>query len=414
MARICIVTPGQLGSNPRVVKEASALSDAGHDVHVIATKVAAFVEPRDQAVLAMANFKVTRVSFDVPAHWRTARLRQAIARRAWTVVPSRFLAATAHSAMSRGLAAAARSIPADLYIAHYVAALPAAAKAAQVHGGVYAFDAEDFHLGDLPDLPEHELDKKLIFAIEGRYLKGAAFTTAAAPGIAEAYAAKYGIARPIVVLNTFPKAQAPNGPSLRGSIEPGPSVYWFSQTIGPNRGLECAIAAISLARSAPHLHLRGTLAPDYEVKLRGLASVLGAADRLHIHAPGPPDAMVRLAAEHDVGLVSETAETRSRRIALTNKQFTYLLAGVPAVMSDIEAHVAFAANADGAVLLHRVEDAQSLAAAFDDLLSDPGRLAQARTQAFALGQQRFNWEAEAPILLDSVSRALDTARTQAA
>ena len=64
--RICIITPGQIGSNPRVVKEADALVAAGHRVTVICTKVADFVEPRDQSIMAHARFSVRRLPFDRP------------------------------------------------------------------------------------------------------------------------------------------------------------------------------------------------------------------------------------------------------------------------------------------------------------------------------------------------------------
>jgi hypothetical protein len=163
MARICIVTPGQLGSNPRVVKEAEALAGAGHDVRVIATKVASFVEPRDQAVLANAAFGAERVAFDDKMCWRTQRMRQAIARKAWAMAPVPGLAASAHSAMTSRLASAACAVPADLYVAHYVAALRAAAQAAHRHQAAYAFDAEDFHLGDLPDEPGSRPSRHSIF-----------------------------------------------------------------------------------------------------------------------------------------------------------------------------------------------------------------------------------------------------------
>ena len=36
--RVAIVTPGQIGSNPRVVKEAQALQEAGYELSVIATR----------------------------------------------------------------------------------------------------------------------------------------------------------------------------------------------------------------------------------------------------------------------------------------------------------------------------------------------------------------------------------------
>src|SRR5437870_2051059 len=34
--RICLITPGHLATNPRIVKEADALSEAGYEVTVIA------------------------------------------------------------------------------------------------------------------------------------------------------------------------------------------------------------------------------------------------------------------------------------------------------------------------------------------------------------------------------------------
>src|SRR6185295_20384560 len=101
---------------------------------------------------------------------------------------------------------------------------------------------------------------------------------------------------------------------------------------GPDRGLECALAAIALARVSLHLHLRGTAAAGYEATLKQKATALGVSDRLHLHSSGPPSEMARLAASFDAGLVSETGMTLNRRVNLSNKQFTYLLGGVPIVM----------------------------------------------------------------------------------
>ena len=199
---------------------------------------------------------------------------------------------------------------ADLYIAHYPAALPAAAIAAQRHGARYAFDAEDFHLGDTPDGPEYDAQRQMLRAIEGRYLPGCAYVTAASPGIADAYVEAYDIARPTVVLNVFPRAQAPIRPTPRGTAAPGPSVYWFSQTIGPDRGLECAVRAIGRAQSRPHLYLRGTPAAGFLDHLRKIASEADALDRLHVLPPAAPSEMVRLAAAYDVGLVGRTRTYR--------------------------------------------------------------------------------------------------------
>ena len=77
----------------------------------------------------------------------------------------------------------------------------------------------------------------MISLIESRWLPGCAYMTAVSPGIADAYVENYGVAQPHVVLNVFPKSHAPSGATPRGTARPGPSLYWFSQTIGPDRGL---------------------------------------------------------------------------------------------------------------------------------------------------------------------------------
>lgn len=408
--RICLISPGHLSTNPRLVKEARAVSSAGNTTAVIVGRYQAWARQADLD-LVDPRWHITYVPFGPHEAPRAKYLIQSGRRRiARAIVRTGFnlitATTTAQSPVSYGLIHAARAQPADLYIAHYVAALPAAARAAHRHGAAYAFDAEDFHLGDLPDAPEHAFEKRLIRTIEARYLPGAAYVTAASPGIADAYAAEYGIARPTVVLNAFPKGQAPDSPTPRGKVHPRPSLYWFSQTIGPNRGLECAVRAISVAKCAPHLHLRGSLAPGYEMALRTLAAEVGVGDRLHLHPPAQPQEMERLAAVYDVGLAAETGTTRNRQIALTNKQFTYLLAGVPVIMSDIPAHRAFASEAKGAAFVFATDDATSLATVLDALLSNPVRLAEARTRAYTLGQTRFNWEIERETFLLHIAGAM--------
>lgn len=398
MAVICLITPGHLATNPRLVKEADALAAAGHDVRVIAARFSAWARACDKGFSGRPWQVEETIAFGPDTELRPRLVQVARQRLARTAVRAGIRTpAVVHAAwhpIGPDLIRAAKRIPAHLYIAHYPAALPAAALAAKAHGARYAFDAEDFHLGDLPDAPEHALHRQMVRAIEERHLPGCAYVTAASPGIADAYAAAYPIPRPAVVLNVFPLSQAPPGPALRGTAEPGPSVYWFSQTIGPDRGLECAVRALARAASRPHLYLRGTPARGYAERLRTLAAEAGVPDRLHILPPAAPADMERLAARYDVGYIGETGHTANRKIALTNKLFSYLLAGIPAVISGVPAHQGFAAEAGAAVRLFPVDDHDALAAALDSLLGDPAALAAARAQAYTLGQERYNWDAE--------------------
>lgn len=414
MTRICIVTPGQVGSNPRVVKEADALADSGFSVRVLATKVSEFVEPRDQAVIADAQYPIERLSFDDRARWIRERARQSAGRALYSVVPIPVLAERAISASTRLLASAAADAPADLYIAHYVAALPAAARAAKKYGADYAFDAEDFHLGDAAETPDNAFERRLIRDIEQRYLPGAAYITAASPMIADAYVEAYAVNRPAVVLNVFPRRNAPPGPAVRGTMSPGPSLYWFSQTIGPGRGLETAIEAIARAATAPHLYLRGTPAEGYVGALRALAGRHEVSDRLHILAPEVPGEMERIGAQYDLGYSGESGFSRNNSLALGNKLFSYLLGGIPILGSDTPAHRALQPELGEAMTLFPIGDAAALARAIDRFLLDPARLAAARAHAWCLGQERFCWDVEQRFLLDAVEGACSGASPKAA
>ena len=241
-------------------------------------------------------------------------------------------------------------------------------------------------------------------AIERRYLSGCAYVTAASPGIADAYAETYGIERPRVVLNTFPLGHASHQPTPRGTAQQGPSLYWFSQTIGPDRGIECAVRAIGLARTRPHLYLRGTPTADFAERLLDLAESVGAGGRVHLLTPDEPDKMEHLAATYDAGLCGETGHSASRRVCLTNKMFSFLLAGIPPLLSDTPAQRRFAAEAGLTALLYAREDPGALAELVDRLLGDAPRLAASRAHAWRLGQERYNWEMERCQLIEAVRR----------
>jgi glycosyltransferase involved in cell wall biosynthesis len=401
--RICIVTASALGSNPRVVKEAQALYDEGNDVTVIAMRTLARVDRRDESVLSTSGWGVQRLDFRSRRRRWFHRLSQIAYAHAFTMTGYKPFASRGSSAFTRPLIAAAKQVPADLYIAHYPAALPAAAIAAHKNRALYAFDAEDFHLGDWPEELSYEPKRRLVHTLEGRYLPGCAYITAASPGIADAYMHEYPVRRPTVVLNVFPRAQGPSAPTLVGNAAPRPSVYWFSQTIGPHRGLECAVLAIGRARTRPHLYLRGTPAAGFLDRLRAIAVEAGSANQLHILPPALPSEMERLAACYDLGLSGEPGDTPNNRIALGNKLFSYILAGVPVIMSGVPAHRAFVSQMGDAGRLYCANDADSLGRTLDAILSDAAVLAGARAASFRLGQARFNWDIEKSILLELVA-----------
>jgi glycosyltransferase involved in cell wall biosynthesis len=407
--KVCIISSGSFVSNPRIVKEAIALRNVGWRVTAIACSPLPEQEEADAEVRKALGVETKVISFGKSLTWWAQRLRQESAKGLFSLGFDRCLGG--HSARTKTLCRTVKSVAADLYIAHYVAALPAAAEAARVHQAPYAFDAEDFHSGELPDLPQNRTARKLIRMIEARYLPKAAYVTAASPMIADAYAETYGIPRPIVVLNVFPRSSAPPTPTPRGVIEPGPTLYWFSQTIGAGRGLETAVEAIARAATKPHLHLRGIPASGFQAKLLDIAHKRGVANRVHFLASARPHDLERLGAQYDLGYSGETGFCQNRELALPNKLFSYLLSGIPIIASDVPAHRALGQDVGAAMTIFAAGDATGLAESIDCLLSDPDRLSAARTQAWRLGQSRYCWEVETASFLAAVERAVQHAAT---
>ena len=281
MKRVCLVTTGHPSTNPRLVKEADALAEAGYTVRVVAAKFWAWADVAD-AAFDDRPWTVSYVRFgemESGISGAKIRLRHRAAREVAARVdprrlPDTILDRAAHY-VTVDLRRLAEAVPADLYIAHNLGALPAAAAAARRHGAHLGFDAEDFHRGELRDIPQHALRRALVTAVEERYLPRCDYVTAASDGIAEAYAAAVGIERPTTVLNVFPLAdrEADVDPrDLAAEVPDGcRSLHWFSQTIGPNRGLEDAVKALPLLPRNVVLSLRGGWADGYERDLRGLA-----------------------------------------------------------------------------------------------------------------------------------------------
>ena len=223
--RVCLITQNHLSMNPRLVKEADALTEAGYSVHVVAADFVGWARVADQAFRDRPWKAISYVTFGPTTRFFLRVFRGLRRRLAFFLFQTGFrcrrIAESACHTIGPDLIKAAVGVKADLYIAHYPPALPAAALAAQRHGGVYAFDAEDFHLGDPPEGPEYDALRALIRAVEVRYLPGCAYISSASPGIAAAYAASYGVNQPAVIRNVFPKSHAPLGPTRAGTARPG-------------------------------------------------------------------------------------------------------------------------------------------------------------------------------------------------
>lgn len=347
--KVCLVSAGHPSSNPRLVKEADALVQAGHEVQVVHAGTWRPGVPADVQLLETRLWRVsTAWDGSGSSGYRWRRLIQALA---WRAVPllrriAPGLLAYAVSPVYNVLKRRALAIKADIYIGHTLPALPIVAACAAHHGGKYVFDIEDFHPGEREGSTPQDRDWLVADALLNRYLPSASCVTAASPQIAEEVRTRYGVA-PLTVLNVF-DAKSDVSEAVSSALR----FYWFSQTVGPHRGLEEIIAVLATLRRPVALELRGVCSVSYQCELDALTLASGEGHvQLRFLPSAPSDDMVKLAVGYTAGIASERNTCLNKNLCLSNKIFTYLAAGTPVILSATRAQSELAERLGSASLL---------------------------------------------------------------
>jgi len=397
---ICLITSGHIASNPRLLKEAKALSSQGARVNIVAVQTLELLEPFDLAIAArFPDWNCHFVSITASAlkpRWRRywSGLRQRVFRyiEGFGLWPGIYSFCRLYPEQLR----VARQVPADLYIAHNLAALPVAAHAAALYQVPYAFDAEDFHRG------ESDNASPLVAVLEQQFFPGAVFLSAASPLIAATYGQLFPKQSFQPINNVFSLAQQVPFQTL----PPEPlKLFWFSQTVGLNRGLQDVLLAMQLVPEIPiQVTVVGFCEKNIEEELRALLQ--SSQHQLNLIPQVAEDRLFELAAEHHIGLALELSTPLNRDICLTNKIFTYLLAGNAIIASDTRAQRAFMTEYPGVGWTYTQGEPQALARILKNCYTQPSDLAQTRNKAWILAKQQLNWEMEQKKWLPLVEAAL--------
>lgn len=402
MKRICLITPGHIGSTPRLVKAAHALHEAGYQVETVSCSYFSPIQSWDSAVLSNAPWSAHIVPQRQGSLYKAKKIASQLALHL-RPRSSRAGRAVIYNERIQSLYRAALRIQADVYIAHCLSALPAAALAAASTGAAYAFDAEDFHPAELMPSAHTASELAVRHVVLEQYLPNALFVTTASPEMAALYYEHFGITA-VSVLNVFP-TETNSTEQQEGSYQ-GHRLYWFSQTIGPHRGIEHVLNAVSLTRSRPHIYLQGLISDAYRRSLTRRAASLGIAECLHFLAPVVPTQMITTARSYDIGISAEERHPLNRDICLTNKIFTYLQAGIPSLLSATRSQRALADVLGAAAQCLDFTQSSRVAARIDELLTDTTWRSACGKAAREAAEKRYNWNEEKQVLLHLAAKAL--------
>lgn len=462
--RIVLLTGNPLRSNPRVIKEAAALTEEGYEVQVLgawsAERVSEFggriadgggqiaeggwrragsgsEDSRSEAETGRRRDQRSEEG-DRRAEIRGVEIDMLLAEQGRynfvPLLPPNTLEGKLHRLVQRAsrrfmpwskwtfglmplvLEREALPLKPDLVIAHSEPAL-FAALALHRRGIKVGLDMEDWFSEDL--LPETRSRRPvdLLRKAEHDLLRCAAHATCTTEAMADALVRAYGCPRPTRIYNVFPSPRDA-GPELRDrgatsrSLAGEPSrgraavsIHWFSQTLGPGRGLEELMEAATGLHGNFEIHLRGENGA-YRVWFDDLVPA-DLRSRVFVHAPVPAGELPSRIAEHDIGFAGELSGIRSRDLTATNKIFQYLQGGLAVVASDTAGQHEVAGLAGPAVAIYRSGSTDDLGKRLADLIENADKLAASKNAAADAASRSLHWAAEKPRLVASVHRALD-------
>ncbi len=405
---IVLVSSVQPSANPRLVKEALALEAAGYAVTVVYCPLSPWADEFDAVLFAQhPGIRWIAAGYH-PLHqkqkYQLARFRRKFYHLLFRVAGNRADAAVRSFAFySQELTEAAMAQKADLYIGHNIGALPSVVQAAKKNKAKAAFDFEDFHRGEEK---VYSLHWKKVKAIEDRYVPSLANATTASPLITEAYQELYPAIRFQTVNNCFPLVY---GKDQLAELPAKPlKLFWFSQFVGPKRGLETVMEAMGKTGNPNiQLSLLGNCKGNRKQYFQDKAAEYALQpEQLHFLAPVTEKEIVSIAAQHHIGLAVEVPHILNREVCLTNKLFMYLLAGNAVLFSNTKAQARLLSTYPGIGLMYEQADVEQLTSLLQAYIADPQLLRQQRNESLRLGKEELNWEKESKLFLQYVSSSL--------
>jgi glycosyltransferase involved in cell wall biosynthesis len=313
----------------------------------------------------------------MPAHLRLAR---------WLLLPQHRRSAFGRWADGAVADAGARDF--DVVHAHDFTALAAGAQLARERGVPLVYDTHELWSGRPREHRPTPLADRRERRTERRLGSEAAAVLTVGDGVAEALRERYAWEHVTVVRNTFPLAEG-----TRPTRPEAPRELVYAGRLAAYRELE----TIAEATRPPGLPLPVTLlGPADDTWLAGFDP--GAAQVL---PPVSPEEVTERLAAAGLVLVTHSDRWENHRLAMPNKLFHAVRAGVPVVATDV-GELARIVRRHGLGTLYRPGDAADLRRAVSEA-TDPVRYAELRAGVDAASAE-LGWEKDERVLLELYRR----------
>lgn len=378
--KVLMLVATSVATDARVLREATTLAAAGYAVHIIGKSVpTGWTPPDGVTVSSIGTSSVFRAEGGASLAGRTLKPHVRLAR--WALLPQH--RASAFGRWAAGTLDDARGRDVDVVHAHDFTALEAGATLARERGVPLVYDTHEFWQGRPREYRPTPLADRREQRLEDRLAREATAVITVGDGVAEALRRRYGWGHIHVVRNTFPQA-APSA-----VIPSAPTGLVYAGRLSAYRELE------AIAEASRHV--------DLPITVMGPADEtwLGTFDRGRVTVEGalPADEVDRRLAAAGLALVTHSDAWENHRLALPNKLFHAVRAGVPCVATDV-GELARTVREYGIGTLYRPGDAADLGRAIHEAVADYPALREAVAAAAA----DLAWERDAQVLLGLYER----------
>lgn len=231
---------------------------------------------------------------------------------------------------------------------------------------------------------------------EDRHIRSADALTTVSPAISDALRDRYALAAtPAVILSAPPLREFNKSlsPHVRGvlNLPAGAKLAVYCGQVKPPRAVHELVMALA---HVPGLHVAilSNNKGSYIERLRSIAEQDGAADRLHLLPYVPEGEVPSFIRTADVGVLT-LSPYGNADVALPNKLFQYLHAGLPVVVSDRPTMKRFVEKL-GVGIPYEHGNIASLARALEAVLANADAYRAAATAARA----EYSWEQQEEVL----------------
>lgn len=239
--------------------------------------------------------------------------------------------------------------------------------------------------------------------LERRFIHHVDAVTAVSPEQAAQIQDRYALpATPTVVLNApVVHGTQQSSSDIRADVGGSGPIVVYHGNVFVERGLGTLIEALPLLGSDVRIAILAPKDHPETDAVRRLAGELGVADRVHLLGYVPAEQLPVYLSTADLAVVPYLF-TGNNDIALPNKLFESLQAGLPLLVSDMRS-MSRLVSEHGVGEVFRAGDAEDLAEKARLILDDPGRYRWRITEDI---KAEFRWDSQARRLLEVYARLL--------